>query len=72
MYFLICVHGQKRAILDFWRSNKLKKTKQDNVNYKVFPSQKSINLTLTEHDMADHFCLDHKLLLALLLYDNAS
>lgn len=59
----------------FWTSgvqiNKKKKT-QDNVNYKIFPSQKSISLTLTEHDMADHFCLDHKLLLALLLYDNAS
>lgn len=60
----------------FWTSgvqiNLKKKTTQDNVNYKIFPSQKSISLTLTEHDMADHFCLDHKLLLALLLYDNAS
>lgn len=58
----------------FWTSGVQinKKKKQDNVNYKIFPSQKSISLTLTEHEMADHFCLDHKLLLAVLLYDNAS
>lgn len=55
----------------FWTSG-VQIKKQDNVNYKIFPSQKSISLTLTEHDMADHFCLDHKLLLAVLLYDNAS